>query len=451
MHALIADFLEQNDVLKLHALLEDIHPADLAEAITHLSEAERQSLLPHLETILSTESLALMLTELPATLLNETIEYIFACGTHKRLESVVASLESDDIVSLIEDLGAHYQEAVIDALPKTQKKQVERAFTFPEDSAGRMMQQEFLTFSTRDTLSYVLQRLKSSRLSKLYDIYITDEAKKLVGFVCVGDLLKHRSFKAMGDIMTPHTPIAPDLDQESVIQLFKKYSLMSAPVVNDNGNIIGVITADDVVYAMDAEADEDVRFLGGVLQESTPDLSIWRLGYYRIQWLIVTFTNTLISSSVLYQFESILSQHVTLAILMPIVASMGGSVAMQVVTLMIRYVATQFDDHHGSGHGWSIMRQMLRKEIQIAGLIGVVFAILITALTALWFSNVQLGFILGGAMLFNILWAGSIGTVFPLLIYKLGFDPAVSSGPLVTTLTDVFGFGVFLGLATLCL
>lgn len=320
---LLIDFLNEGDHTQLMTRLNAMHPADIADALIHLDPDEREALIPHLDATLSKEALALMLTELPASILNETIEYIFACGTHKRLEEAVASLESDDIVSLLEDLRGNYQDAVLGGLPKAQKKQIERALAFPEDSAARMMQQEFITFTTTDTLNDVLQTLKTTRHSTVFDVYVTDTHQQVVGYVCVGDLLKHSTKRTMGDIMAPHTPIAPDMDQEDVIQLFKKYALMSAPVVDGSGKMLGMITVDDVVYVMDAEADEDVRYLGGILQESSPDQSIWRSSYYRIQWLTVTFINTLIASSVVYQFESILSKHVALAILMPIVASMG--------------------------------------------------------------------------------------------------------------------------------
>ena len=444
--------LNTQDKDKIEALFFEIHPADLAEAFTELSTDERQDILPYMDTILSKESLAAVLTELPSSLLNETIEHIFACAKHKHLEEAIASLDSDDIVWLLEDLREKYQDALIQSLPKAQKKHVTTSLSFPEDSAGRMMQQEFITFDQNDTVHDVLQGLKSSRGSAFYDLYVTDSESKVVGFVRACELLKHHNLHVtMSHIMEDHTPIAPDVDQENVIQLFKKYALMSAPVIGHDGKMLGMITADDVVYVMDEEADEDVRFLGGILQETAPGLSVWQASYHRIQWLVVTFVNTLIASSVLYQFESTLSKYVALAILMPTVASMGGNVGMQVVTLMIRFLATQSNNATTPNHWWSTMTRMLSREVKITTIIGVLFSCLITVVTSLWFDDLHLGCILGAAMLFNIVWAGCVGTFFPLAIHRLGFDPAISSGPFVTTLTDITGFSVFLGLAKLFL
>lgn len=449
----VIDLLHTHNALGIELFLNEIHPADLAHILTRLGLNDRQELLRYMDEILPKESLATVLTELPPTALNEIIEYIFACATHKRLEDVITSLESDDLVSLLEDLKGDYQSTIIEALPKSQKKRIEASFTYPEDSAGRMMQQEFVTFHTHDTLNTVRQSLKHNRIASFYDLYIVDEHKKVVGFVTAGELLKHdHQDMTMEELMHEPMLISPLLDQEDVIHLFKKYGLMSAPVVEDTTeHMLGVITADDVISIMDEEADEDVRFLGGVLKEATPDISIIRSSYYRIQWLMVTFCNTLIASSVLYQFQYILSQYVALAILMPIVASMGGNVGMQVVTLMVRFLATRAHEVRQPRYWWRTLWRKLFKEIRISSIIGLLFATLIALITALWFHDARLGCILGAAMLFNTLWAGCAGTFLPLFIHRLGFDPAISSGPFLTTLTDVTGFSVFLGLAQIFL
>jgi magnesium transporter len=233
------------------------------------------------------------------------------------------------------------------------------------------------------------------------------------------------------------------MDQEKVAHMFRHYALVTAPVINESGRMVGVICMDDILHVLHKEATEDMLKLGGV---SDPDFhaSILRTSYTRIRWLIFTFLNTLIASSVLMQFEKTLEKSVALAILMPIVAAMGGNQGMQVVTVVVRALAT------GQIRMGNIFKVFF-KEFSVGIINGVFFGTILGTIASGWFHSPKLGIILAIAMLFNMAWAAFAGTLVPVIFERLGFDPAISSGPVLTTTTDVLGFTAFLGLSTLFL
>ena len=273
-----------------------------------------------------------------------------------------------------------------------------------------------------------------------YNVFVVDPKMQPVGYVPLNRLFRHSNKTKLTKITekTVHA-IPATMDQEDVAFLFRKYALVSAPVVDDGGRIIGIITVDDVVNVIEEEATEDFMHLGGVA-DSDIHSSALTTYYNRFRWLFVTFINTLIASAVISHFQDALEEIVVLAVLMPIVAAMGGNAGMQAVTVTVRALATK------SIVPSNITRVIL-KEVAVGGILGITFAAMLATLAALWTGNIVLGLVLAAAMTFNTLWAAFAGTIFPIVIDKLKLDPAVAAGPLLTTTTDVLGFASFLGLA----
>lgn len=281
--------------------------------------------------------------------------------------------------------------------------------------------------------------------STFYDIYVIGPDYHPLGSVPVSRLLRTDRPVPVTEIMVPDLKLIPaEMDQENVAFLFRQYGLVSAPVVDEGGRLLGAITVDDVVNVIDEEAEEDLLALGGV-GETDFHASIPETAFRRMRWLVVTLVNTLIAATVISRFDATIEQIVALAVLMPIVAAMGGNAGMQVVTVTVRALAMR--DLAPGSNVWRVVF----KELAVAALNSTVFAAIMGGVAAVWFSSLQLGLVLGAAMIFNMMWAGLAGTLIPLTLSRLGMDPAISAGPFLTTTTDVLGFFSFLGLATIVL
>jgi magnesium transporter len=239
--------------------------------------------------------------------------------------------------------------------------------------------------------------------------------------------------------------IPATMDQETVAHIFRQYGIVSAPVVDDSGRLIGVITVDDVVHVIEEEAEEDLLGIVGVSEtdfHAPAGSTAWR----RVRWLIVTLCNSAIAATVISQFQATIEQIVALAVLMPIVAAMGGNAGVQVITVTVRALATRDLQPRGTA-----IWRLIGKELAVGAINGAVFALIVGLATALWFDSWSLGAVLAGAMIFNMIWAGLAGTLIPVTLARFEIDPAIGAGPFLTTTTDVLGFFSFLGLATLFL
>jgi len=288
-------------------------------------------------------------------------------------------------------------------------------------------------------------RAKEDLPDDFYDLFVVDPAHRPVGSVPLSRVLRSRRSVKLADIMETDLSTVPVLlDQEAVANLFRQYGLVSAPVVDEGGRLVGVITVDDVVHVIDEEAEEDLMGLVGASETDFHAPAVetaWR----RVRWLVVTLINTLIAATVISQFDATIERLVALAVLMPIVAAMGGNAGMQVVTVTVRALATR--DLTPGANMW----RTVGKELLVAAMNATAFAVIMGGVAAVWFHNIALGLVLAAAMIFNMMWAGLAGTLIPLGLARLGMDPAISAGPFLTTTTDVLGFFSFLGLATLFL
>ena len=431
--------LAEADIPQVEALIEPLHPADVADLIEHLDPEERRLFLEITKHVIEAETIS----HLEDTLREEVVDQM----KPEELAEVVSELDSDDAVEILENLDEEKQQQVLDVIPQEDRVALEQGLTFPEDSAGRLMQRELVAVPLHWNVGQTIDYLRNAKdlPDDFYSLYVVDRLNKPVGSVPLSRAMRSPRDTNLTDIMETELRLVPaDMDQEAVAYMFRQYALISAPVVDDGGKLIGVVTVDDVVRVIDEEAEEDLLNIVGVGDTDFHDPA-HTTAFRRIQWLVVTLINTLIASVVISRFEGTIGQFPSLAVLMPITAAMGGNAGVQVITVTVRALATK--EITPNSNVWRI----IGKELLVGFMNACIFALILGTLGALWFGHVELGFVLAGAMIFNMVWAGFAGTVIPLAMDRLGFDPATGAGPFLTTTTDCLGFFSFLGLATLFL
>jgi magnesium transporter len=356
----------------------------------------------------------------------------------------VRELESDDAVELLEALPEESKEEILERIPLSERRLIERALLYPENSAGRRMQADFIAVPPDWTVGQTIDYMRETPdlPERFYELYTVDGERKLRGAVPLDALLRARRPVPVAELIDEdrRRVLATD-DQEEVARLFGKYNLVAAPVVDADDRLVGVITVDDVVDVIEEEAEEDLKALGGVRDEELSD-TVWTIAKGRFPWLFVNMLTACLSAFVISRFEDALEKMVALAVLMPVVASMGGNAGTQTMTVAVRALATR-ELHRGNAY------RVLRRELLVGILNGLGFAIILGLIAASAFKIADLGVVIGLAMVTVLTCAALGGLVIPLLLSRLGVDPAVSSGPFVTTITDVVGFLSFLGIASL--
>jgi magnesium transporter len=350
--------------------------------------------------------------------------------------------ETDDVVYLLQDLEEEQRREVLAALDPADRIAVTRSLSYPEYSAGRLMQTDFVRAPSFWTVGQTIDFLRASTdlPEQFYDIVVVSPAMKPVGTIPLATVLGNRRPVTLGAIMNPdfHSFHVED-SQEDVAYAFRQYHLVSGPVLDDDGRVVGVITIDDAVEALDEEAEEDLKRLGGVGDEELSD-TIWEITKRRFPWLAVNLLTAILASLVIAQFEETLARVVALAVLMPIVASMGGNAGTQSLTVAVRALATR--DLTSSNTGRVVFR-----EAAVGLMNGIAFAIVMGLVAWLWFGDPMIGGVIAIAMVVNLIAAALAGILIPIALERAGADPALASGTFVTTVTDVVGFAAFLGLA----
>ena len=436
---LVTDYLENYKYDKILSFLKDFHNADIAEILQNLDPVLRLSLLNIMDKNFDPE----ILTYLNDSLREEIIETLDI----KQLANNAKSLDIDDAVDLAEDLEEKNQNIFLENLDKEERTLVKEGLNYPEDSAGRLMQRKFVAIDQSWNVGQAIDYLRNNKGNlpeDFYDIYLINQAKEAKGIVPLGRLMgSKREIKLNSIINKELRLIDVNTDQEDVALLFNKYGLVSAPVINNQKKIIGSITVDDVVEVIEEEREEDILKLGGVDHTDLYE-SVISTTKSRISWLIVNLMTAVVASIVIGLFEAAIEKVVALAILMPIVASMGANAGTQTLTVAVRAIAVK-------ELTTSNAIKIITKETLIGGINGIIFAIIISLISIYWFENFMLGIIIGFAMILNLLIAGFSGVAIPLVLVKLKIDPALASAVILTTITDVFGFLSFLGLATLFL
>ncbi len=436
---LVTDYLENYKYDKILSFLKDFHNADIAEILQNLDPVLRLSLLNIMDKNFDPE----ILTYLNDTLREEIIETLDI----KQLANNAKSLDIDDAVDLAEDLEEKNQNIFLENLDKEERTLVKEGLNYPEDSAGRLMQREFVAIDQSWNVGQAIDYLRNNKGNlpeDFYDIYLINQTKEAKGIVPLGRLMGSKREIKLNSISNKELRLIDvNADQEDVALLFNKYGLVSAPVIDTQKKIIGSITVDDVVEVIEEEREEDILKLGGVDHTDLYE-SVIGTTKSRISWLIVNLMTAVVASIVIGLFEAAIEKVVALAILMPIVASMGANAGTQTLTVAVRAIAVK-------ELTTSNALKIIIKETLIGGINGIIFAIIISLISIYWFDNLLLGLIIGLAMILNLLIAGFSGIVIPLVLDKLKIDPALASAVILTTITDVFGFLSFLGLATLFL
>ncbi|MEL6517766.1 MAG: magnesium transporter, partial [Pseudomonadota bacterium] len=426
------------DQARLRDLLDPLHAADIADLLEQVPTGERREILLLASDVVDGE----VLSELDESLREEVIAFL----PQEALGEAVRDLESDDVVDLIEDLEAPQQEALLDALDDADRVAVEQALRYPEYSAGRLMQREVVTapehWNVGNTIDFL--RANDDLPEQFYHVILVDPRHKPTGYVTLGKLMGSRREVALADILEPSFRTVPiSQDEGEVAYAFNQYHLISAPVVDEAGRLAGVITIDDAMAVLDEEHEEDILRLAGVgegrLSDSWVDTT-----KRRFPWLAVNLVTAILASLVIAQFDVAIAQIVALAVLMPIVASMGGNAGTQSLTVAVRAIATK--DLTGE-NVWRV----IRRETLVGLANGLIFAVVMGIVGVVWFGMPMLGVVIGVAMVVNLVVAGLAGIGIPVVLERLGVDPALASGAFVTTVTDVVGFFAFLGLAVVVL
>jgi magnesium transporter len=421
----------------LRVVVAELHEADLGDLIAALEPDDRVSLVE----LTGTDFDFSALNEVDDTVREEILEEL----EPKTVADGVRELESDDAVELLEGLDEADKDEILEKLLPSERDVLERSLEYPENSAGRRMQTEFITVPPDWTAGQAIDYMRDTvdLPERFYEIYAVDRAQHWQGAVPLDALLRARRQVPLTDLIDEDRRRVSVLDdQEEVARLFGKYNLVAAPVVDTENRLVGVITIDDVVDVIEEEADEDLKALGGVTSHEELSDSVWTVAKGRFNWLLVNLATAFLASSVLGLFEGQLEKMVALAVLAPIVASQGGNAATQTMTVAVRALATR---ELGSNNAF---RVVMREGL--VGLVnGLAFAIITGVAAVAWFRIPALGVVIGLAIICNLV-AGALGGILiPMVLERVRADPAVASGTFVTTITDVVGFFSFLGIATL--
>ena len=430
--------IDEGDRAALDALLEPLHEADIADLLEQLSNEDRRALLRLVPDLVDGE----ILSELDEALREEILDEL----PPEEVAEAVRELETDDIVDLIENLeDGTRADAILDALDDVDRVAVERALTFPEYSAGRLMQRAVVTAPSHWTVGQAIDHLRSSDdlPEQFYHVILIDPRLRPVGYVTLGKILSSARDVGLAEIEEDsfRTFEATDLEKD-VAYAFNQYHLITAPVVDEGDRLLGVITIDDAIRILDEEAEEDILRLAGVDSEESIANRTFDVVRRRFPWLAVNLFTAILASLVIAQFEHVLTQIVSLAVLMPIVASMGGNAGTQSLTVAVRALATR--DLTGAN-----LWRVIRREVVGGAINGAAFAVIMGIVGVVWFGTPMLGAVIAVAMVVNLAVAGLAGVGVPVLLERVGIDPALASGAFVTTVTDVVGFFAFLGLAAM--
>ena len=416
---------------EVESLISGLHVSDLADLLEELVGENRRKLLDHVRDHLDPE----LLTHMDDVVREDVLEIL----EPEEVAAVLSELDTDDALDVFEDIPEADQKGVLLQLSPSDRALLEQAMTYPEDSAGRLMQRELVTvpkdWSVGNTIDYLRNRA-ASLPRDFYEIYAVDEERIPVGTIPLSRLMRNQRDVRMRSAYV-------EMDQEEVALMFTQYALVSAPVVNENGQLVGVITADDVVHVIQEEAEEDFLRLGGVQEDDFYE-AVFETTRARFSWLLVNLGTAIVASLVISLFDAAIERVVALAVLMPIVASMGGNAGTQTLTVAVRALAMKELTPTNAA-------RIVGKEVIVGGINGILFACLVGLVTWAWFGDAAIGIVIGAAMIVNMLIAGFAGVTIPIVLQKMKVDPAVGSAVILTTITDVVGFMAFLGLAAIVL
>jgi magnesium transporter len=429
----VTQAIEDEDLNQVRALVEPLHSADIADLVEQLELDERWVLVDVIRGFVASE----MLPHLGDALLDDVLQHLGV----RDVAAAVAELDVDDAIDIIEDLNKYEQQEVLEALPAFERLQIEEGLAFPEDSAGRLMQRHFMAIPAYWTVGQTIDYMRRTDdlPDEFYEIFVVDPSHHPMGTVPLYRAMRTKRPVLIGDIMETDPILMPvEMDQEDVAYQFQQYDLTSAGVIDDSNQLIGVIMVDDVVDVIHQEAEEDIMRLAGV-GENDIFSTVAETTKRRFLWLLINLGTAVLASVVISLFGATIEHIVALAILMPIIASMGGNAGTQTMTVTVRALATR-----------DLMVtnafRVVSKELVVGFINGVLFAALVASITGIWFGDIALVGVIAVAMVTNMIVAALAGILIPLGFSRFGIDPALAATVFVTTVTDVVGFFVFLGL-----
>jgi magnesium transporter len=434
----VDDALDRGDTDRLRELLAALRPEDIADLMGFLSADDREELLPHLDP----EVLAEVLPELDTEIREDILEHLPSAT----LARALGEMDSDDAADVVDDLEAEQRAEVLAAMPEVDRAAIETTLAYDEESAGRLMQREVVAAPQFWTVGQTIDHLRreSDELPELFfDVYVVDPSYKPVGACPVSHLLRTKRDVPLAQIMEQVTEIPVDMDQEEVAYIFDKYNLISAPVVEPGGRLVGQITVDDIVGVIAEETEEDILALAGV-SDAGRDAGVWGIVRSRLPWLMINTLTAAFAVSVIGYFQDEIVKLAILAVLMPIVASLGGNAGTQTLAVAVRALASRELSAANAV-------RTISREMTVGVLNGAALAVVTGGVLYLLFRDVRLALAFGLALVINLFVAALAGALIPLALDRVGRDPAVSSSVFVTFVTDFTGFFAFLGLAALIL
>jgi len=425
--------IQSNDALFITNFFKEMHPADAADIIEHLNENDREKLIKLNNFKIDPE----VFIELNESIQAEIIKYL----SSEAIVSILQNLESDNAIKILENLDEKNKNLVLNSLPPKDRFVLQESLSYPEDTAARLMQREFTAIPSNWSVGQTIDYLRENKdlPEEFLEIFIVDNEFKPIGTVPSSKVLTTPRDTKMQSIMLETQLLIPvDMDQEEVGRLFENYNLNSACVVDKSNKLVGMITSDDVLTVLKEEAEEDALRLAGVGDEEITD-GVFKKTKRRFNWLLLNLFTAFIATWVIYMYEDAIKEMVLLAVLMPIVASMGGNAGMQTLAVTIRALATK---ELSAGN----FSKIVTKEFIIGILNGIIFAVIAATIVQLWLDQINLSILIAVAMILNMIVAGLFGILVPVALQRMKIDPAVASSVFVTTITDVVGFLSFLGI-----
>jgi magnesium transporter len=434
----VIESVDAGDRVGVLSLISDLHVADLADLTEQIDAEQRRRFIELVWADIDQE----ILVEVDEGVRDEIMSFL----QPEQVAEAIKDFDSDDAVYLLEDLEEEARRQVLEALEPADRAAVTKSLAYPEYSAGRLMQSDFVKAPPFWTVGQMIDFMRASDdlPDEFYDVYVIDPTAKPIGKVPLGALLGARRPVTLESLMADDfRTLHVEDPQEDVAYAFNQYHLVSAPVVDDTGRLVGVITIDDAMEVLEEEAEEDIMRLGGVGDEEISD-NVWEITKRRFPWLAVNLATAILASLVIGLFEATITEVVALAILMPIVASMGGNAGTQTLTVAVRALATRDLTQTNAS-------RVIGREVTVGVINGLGFAVIMGIIAWVWFDHPMIGAVIAAAMVVNLAAAALAGILVPIVLDKVGADPALASGTFVTTVTDVVGFFAFLGLAAMVL
>ncbi len=433
----LAEALQSGRFIRMRRLLASLHPAETAHLLESLPPAERKVTWPIINPDLRGDVLSYLGEDVRTDLMQnmDTADLVNA----------TEDLAPDDVADILQNLPDHITQEVLKVMDSQHRRRVEAVLAFDEDTAGGLMNTDVVTVRSDITLEVVLRylRLLGDLPENTDSLYVVDHQDHYLGTLPLSQIVSRSRSLTVSQVMSHQIdPIPAKTDESDVAHRFEKHDLISAPVVDRNNHLLGRITIDDVVDVIRDDAEHTMLSMAGLSEDEDTFASVKRSVNRRSVWLGVNLLTAFLASWVIGLFDTTIEKQVALAVLMPIVASMGGVAGSQTLTLVIRSMALgQLNDKN--------QRWLLRKELSVGGINGLIWAFAIALVTSFWFHSVELGILIGTAIIINLIAAALAGVTIPLALKRFGIDPALSGGVLLTTVTDVVGFVAFLGFATL--